>query len=118
MLEAPRELLDRALLPLYPLEPPLKPPLPLDMPLLFPLLLGTLRLPMRSAPPLFAAPPARLETLAPLPPRFPELTPEVPARLDTPALLPPLDGPPAGRVLAVGPPRLEPPYFLEVALSP
>jgi hypothetical protein len=41
MLEAPRALLARALLPLYPLEPPLKP-----LPDLAPLLFGMLRLPI------------------------------------------------------------------------
>jgi len=56
MLEAPRELADRALLPLNPLELPPK-PLPL-----IPLLDGMLRLPILSPPPL----PPRLEALGAL----------------------------------------------------
>ena len=55
MLDAPRELLARALAPLYPLEPPLK-PLERDPPAGCVLALGTRLL----APPAWLAPPAGL----------------------------------------------------------
>jgi hypothetical protein len=63
MLEEPRELLARALAPLYPLELPPPKPLALEG-----LLFGMLWLPIRSPPPL----PPRFAVLGPaLPPRDP-----------------------------------------------
>jgi hypothetical protein len=123
MLEAPRELLARALLPLYPLDPPLK-PLDRDP-------LGMLRLPIDS-PPRLPEVPAAERSLTPAPPRFPEvpaaersLTPAPPAaRLLTPAAERSLaPAPPAARLLAPAPepagcPRLEPPNFSAVRWSP
>ncbi len=93
MLDEPRALLDRALLPLYPPEPPPKA-------LLFaPVLFGMSRLPMLLLPPL----PARLAVL--LPPAR-SLTAAPPRLACCPAL--------ACR-FAVEPPRAVPPYLLAVA---
>src|SRR6185295_1410364 len=82
-LDAPRELLERALLPLHPLDPPPKPPEPEPPP--------TLRLPIDSPPPL--RPPA--------PPAERSLVP-ADGRLEPPA-------PPAERSLVPADGRLEPP---------
>src|SRR4029077_16927838 len=76
MLDEPRELLLRALLPLYPPEPPLSP-----LELRDPALLGTLRFPTRS-PPAPAPAPA-----PPPPPRFALVLP--PPALRLPASRPP-----------------------------
>ena len=86
MLEAPRELADRALEPLKPLGLPPKPLAPL------PLLDGMLRLPILSPPPL----PPRLEALG-----APDRPPAAPAeRSIPPALGAELRDPPCWRALA------------------
>ena len=118
MLEAPRELADRALEPLKPLE---LPPKPLA---LRPLLDGMLRLPIWSLSPRFA--------VAPEDPRLAALGPALADRLEVaalagrlavPAVAPPdrLPAPPCWRALAWRllneSPRADPPYLLAVALS-
>ena len=127
MLEAPRELADRALEPLKPLELPPKPLAPI------PLLDGMLRLPIWSLPLRFAVAPAvpRLAVLgAALGERLAvdELVarleaPGLAARLAVPALAPPdrLPLAPCWRAVAwrllKESPRADPPYLLAVALS-
>lgn len=90
MLEAPRELADRALVPLNPLELPPKPPA------LDPLLDGMLRLPIWSLPPRFAAEPAD--------PRLAALGPVLADRLEAPALPAERSVPPALPVRVPAPP--------------
>ena len=117
MLADPRELLARALLPLYPLEPPPKPPA-LDA-----LLLGMSRLPIWLPLEL------ELRLLAPLPPRSMVLAPEALPREPppdwalTPVPAPRLAPPPppscwveAARVPPADWPRVDPPYLFAVAL--
>ncbi|MEZ0336327.1 MAG: hypothetical protein ACAI18_20235, partial [Gemmatimonadales bacterium] len=67
MLDAPRELLDRALAPLYPPDPPLNSLLPLDPPASR----GMFWLPMWSAPPALLPPVPADRSLTPVPPRCP-----------------------------------------------
>lgn len=113
MLEAPRDLLALALLPLNPLEPPPKPPAFDGLPF------GMFWLPIRSPPPLpprfaVAGPAARLLVLG-LAPRFP---PPLGCGF---ALAPPLRLPPAGCCLALAClvlgncPLADPPYLFAVA---
>ena len=117
MLEAPRELLARALLPLNPLDPPPNPPA-FDA-----LLLDVSRLPV-GFPPALA-----LRVLAPLPPRSVVLAPAVVPRVPpadwalTPPPAPRVAPPPApscwveaARVPPADWPRVDPPYLFAVAL--
>src|SRR5215469_11300697 len=118
MLEAPRELLARALPPLIPPEPPPKAPPPLEEP---PEPDETLRLPTRSPPP----PPPRFDPkpLAPSDPRLPAPDCRPPPRSMLPACAPcprPPSCPWFWRALAwrlpMESPRAVPPYLLAVAL--
>ena len=128
MLEAPRELADRALEPLKPLELPPKPLAPI------PLLEGMLRLPILSPPPL----PPRLEVLGaldrpPTPPPVERSIPPALGALDLFAVPPPAErfavpalgdeprDPPCWRAfdcrLAIESPRAVPPNLSAVARS-
>jgi len=114
MLDDPRELLDRALLPLKPFEPPPTAEEPLDPPPPPPLRLEELALGLAPPPPRLEAP--ALGLAPPPPPRLEELArglaPAPPPRLPAPACWRAAAWP----LLPREPPRADPPYLFAVDL--